>query len=124
MVVFGVAFASALLVSALSTPLVRWLAWRYQFVDNPDGGRKVQGKPIAFGGGIVLFFATSISVLIGAQYIETAHPHDLPILSVQSLVLVLAVMLIVGVGLWDDKYLLRGRTKLFFQFVAAAMVVA
>lgn len=124
MVIFAVAFASALFVSALVTPLVRWLAWRYQFVDNPDGGRKVHGMPVAFGGGLVLFFATFVSVLICAQFIESTHPHDLATFSSQSLVLVLAILLIVGVGLWDDKYLLRGRTKLFFQFVAAAMVVA
>ena len=50
----------AFLISYLLTPAVRRAALRFNFVDRPDGGRKLQAKPVALGGGISLLIVTPI----------------------------------------------------------------
>ena len=60
------ALVLAFLISYGLTPLIRDLAVRFDFVDRPDGQRKIQAKPVSLGGGISLLIVTPIVVwLIG-----------------------------------------------------------
>jgi UDP-GlcNAc:undecaprenyl-phosphate GlcNAc-1-phosphate transferase len=114
--------SSVALVSALVlTPIVRRIAIRHHFVDRPDGRRKMQKAPVALGGGSAVLLAVLIGVALLAA-IWTAYDIN-EIANLRPLVgLFAAATLICVVGLVDDYMQIRGRTKLFWQLVAAAIV--
>lgn len=116
-----VSAATALLAALMLAPLVRRLAIRFDFVDRPDGRRKMQKAPVALGGGAVILGAFLIGAAalvalfarINSQHMDTLTPLT---------ALFAATVLICIVGLFDDAGHMRGRTKLFWQLVAAAIV--
>jgi UDP-GlcNAc:undecaprenyl-phosphate GlcNAc-1-phosphate transferase len=112
-----VAFASALIVSLVATPLVRTLALRWRLGDKPNG-RRLNDRPIPHLGGIALFLGI-ITALI-AFFSLTSHSGISSSIVVRSIPVVL---LIVALGLIDDTRNLRARHKLIVQLVAAAGMV-
>jgi UDP-GlcNAc:undecaprenyl-phosphate/decaprenyl-phosphate GlcNAc-1-phosphate transferase len=114
-------FSVALIASLLLTPLVRRLAIERGFVDRPDGRRKMQKTPVALGGGSAVLGALLLGVaLLSVLWVF----HDIRgIENLRPLVgLFSAAILICVVGLYDDLWEMRGRTKLFWQLGAAAVV--
>jgi UDP-GlcNAc:undecaprenyl-phosphate GlcNAc-1-phosphate transferase len=114
-------FSVALAASLFLTPLVRRLAIERGFVDRPDGRRKMQKTPVALGGGS----AVLCSLLLGVALLSVLWLfHDIDgIENLRPLVgLFSAAILICFVGLYDDLWEMRGRTKLFWQLVAAVIV--
>ncbi len=113
--------AAALAAALALTPLVRELAIRFDFVDRPDGRRKMQKAAVALGGGA----AVLASIVVGVGVLALLwSPFDLEIITNLrpfAGVLVATVMLCV-VGLVDDYSQVRGRTKLIWQLVAASLV--
>jgi len=63
---------ASLLLGLVSTYLVRHLARRFDFVDSPDGRRKIQTQPIALGGGIGVFFTVVIVAAAGWAVVRHA----------------------------------------------------
>jgi len=96
------------------TPLVRSTAIRFGIVDAPDGHRKLHGRTVPLCGGVAVFLAMLISVGIGVTFnvgwseLLTNDPRFLVAVSAASLLIVL-------IGLIDDKFELRGRQKLLGQ---------
>ncbi len=116
------ALALSFLLSYLLTPVIGRLATRYDFVDRPDGRRKMQSNPVSLGGGLVLLIATSSVVALTAWWwgpdllwIAT-RPNSL-------MGLAFAVGLLAVVGIIDDRFGVRGSLKLFWQVVAASMIL-
>jgi UDP-GlcNAc:undecaprenyl-phosphate GlcNAc-1-phosphate transferase len=113
--------AAALAAGLLLTPYIRELAIRFDFVDRPDGRRKMQTKAVALGGGA----AVLASIVIGVGVLAVlALPLDQELftdLQPFGSVLLATVMLCV-VGLVDDFAHVRGQTKLIWQLVAASLV--
>lgn len=120
---FLISFAVAFLLSCLLTPLMRRAAIPLGIVDHPDGRRKLQLGPIPLGGGVVVCVATilAIALNLGAMSLsahgESKNPADFLI------GLLGASVLIVAVGLLDDRFSLRGRQKLAGQLGAALILV-
>lgn len=119
--------------SLFVTSWVREFAEKRGFVDRPDGHRKSQKTPVALGGGVAVLISSIVAILLVAflyaeQYQKEAAnqlTHSDLDASLTSLIgLGVSAVLLCFVGLYDDLYNMRGVTKLVWQFVAAAIVVA
>lgn len=125
----------ALTASLVLTRIVRVLARRWGFVDCPDGRRKMQKAPVALGGGVAIYLAAlatmtllwstwnwwSWELWVQTIKLEEFKPHDIN--KYQMLLIFAAAGLLCAVGLYDDKFQMRGRNKLLLQMLACAIVV-
>ncbi len=131
------AFAIALVVSSLATPLIVRLATHLEIIDETHEERRVHETPTPRIGGLAVFFgfAFALFTVLGfalsspyALFPSIAH------LSVHQKVeaigdqfdavhrlvgLLFGSMLILGVGLWDDIMQMRPRNKFIAQIVVA-----
>ena len=105
------ALVAAALVSLISTPVVRSLAFRIGAVDVPRDGRRMHDHPIPRMGGLAIFFGFILSVLL-----------FLP-LSEQLRSMLMAAVIIVILGIFDDIYALSARLKFCVQIIAALVAV-
>jgi UDP-GlcNAc:undecaprenyl-phosphate GlcNAc-1-phosphate transferase len=106
------AFLIALSASLLLTVPVRALAIRVGMVDLP-GPRKVHLKPIPLLGGLVMYAAVMLAILIAFDGPARA----------QSLGIVTGATLVAIVGFLDDKGLLHHQIKLFLAMPLAAVIL-
>lgn len=117
------AFAFALVVALVATPLTSRLAVRLGAVDMP-GARRVHTTPTPRLGG----FAILVAMLVGALLAWDLHgvvPHrgrDL-IAADQMVVTVLAALLVTVIGAWDDIRGMLWWKKLSGQVASALAVV-
>jgi len=106
----------AFLVTLLLTPLVRRLAFAGGVVDQPDARRKMHSYPVAYLGGLAVFFglvaAIAVSYFTGDEY--TAGYPGVP------LAVVIGMVAITFTGLADDVWGTDPRLKIAGQLVAAA----
>ena len=105
------ALVAAALVSLISTPVVRSLAFRIGAVDVPRDGRRMHDHPIPRMGGLAIFFGFILSVLL-----------FLP-LSEQLRSMLMGAVIIVILGIFDDIYALSARLKFCVQIIAALVAV-
>jgi UDP-GlcNAc:undecaprenyl-phosphate GlcNAc-1-phosphate transferase len=104
-------FVMALSFALAGTPVVRRLAWRLGFLDQP-AGRKLQVTPIPLMGGLAIYIGVILSILIfGRHYL----PELVSILGGATLLSLL--------GLWDDRIELPASAKLFGQIVATVGLI-
>src|SRR5258708_18965903 len=102
------------LVSFLATPLVISLAWKFGLIDDPKTNKHpkvLHTKPTPRGGGLAIF----ISILVGSIIFIPLDIHIIAIL--------FGALLILVIGLLDDKYNLSPYLRLVVQFLAAAIPV-
>ncbi|MEM9185014.1 MAG: MraY family glycosyltransferase [Planctomycetota bacterium] len=125
---YALALGSGLVAGLVATPIVRWLARRWNFVDKPDGDRKHQSSAVALGGGIAVYVAMLSAIAVTFAY---ARGQDIDLLNFNAntadrpifLALLVASTLTVLLGLFDDKFGLRGRYKLLCQVAIAGILV-
>ncbi|MEN1678041.1 MAG: MraY family glycosyltransferase [Planctomycetota bacterium] len=128
LICYALAFAVALAVGLLATRVVRQLARQIGFVDKPDGGRKKQLTAVALGGGVAVYIALLAGV--GVSF-AVAYAYGVDLLNLKNFAtdrrvfagLLLASAWIVGVGIIDDRYGMKGRYKLLAQFAAAGLML-
>jgi len=115
-------FLLAALASLVLTAVVRKLAPRIGLVDRPDGYRKLHRHPTPLGGGVAVFLATA---LVLAAVLVLPNPWGLVVHQDWRDVLGfgLASVIVLVVGLLDDRFGIRGRHKLLGQFAAAASML-
>src|SRR5215468_5655280 len=106
------AFLIALLASLLLTIPVRALAIRVGMVDLP-GPRKVHLQPIPLLGGLAIYGAVMIAILIAFDGPARA----------QSFGIVTGATLVAAVGFMDDRGLLHHQVKLFLGMPLAAVIL-
>jgi UDP-GlcNAc:undecaprenyl-phosphate GlcNAc-1-phosphate transferase len=117
--IFATSFGACLLL----TPCLRFVADRLGLVDHPDGRRKIHARPIPLAGGLAILLSACTAFGAALLWRGRLHaevfeqPHNL-------LGLLLAALVICGVGVMDDYGLLRGRHKLLGQLVAIGIVIA
>jgi UDP-GlcNAc:undecaprenyl-phosphate GlcNAc-1-phosphate transferase len=92
------------------TPLVCWLARRFEVVDMP-GGRKAHREPTALLGGLAVYLAFAVTIVRNFSFSEELKG------------VALAGTLIFAVGLADDLRPLPARLKLLFQLAAVAVLI-
>ena len=109
-------FIAALVATVIFTPVVRWLAMRWDIVDVPDGHRKLQKKAIPLLGGIAVFAGWWLGLGI---VVSCGFPLVLPdVIPWAALTLAALAM----IGICDDTCNLSARKKLFFQTLAVLPV--
>ena len=111
---------STLVLSAVATPLVRFLSFKIGAVDNPNA-RRINKVPMPTAGGLAVFIAFAVSVLFFL-------PGNIKHLNVNGvyihyvLPLVLAGGIIIVTGLIDDVKELKPLPKMTGILIAATII--
>lgn len=105
---------------ALLTPMVRSLAGRFGAVDQP-GERKIHSQPMPRLGGVSIFISFHLILLVSSQLEFFRFPENFFREGHYGWIL-LATIIVLGVGVVDDFRTLRPAPKLFFQIMAALMI--
>lgn len=120
MMLYPLLFGIAVLLSWILTQITIRLARRYGIVDDPKRkhGAIIHKELIPRAGGVPVYVATAL--VIGFQLLIMGG-ESFPIHRVWALLL--AGLVIVVVGVLDDKYDLSPRLRLGIQFLCALIVV-
>ncbi|MEE9217497.1 MAG: undecaprenyl/decaprenyl-phosphate alpha-N-acetylglucosaminyl 1-phosphate transferase, partial [Acidobacteriota bacterium] len=113
-------FLLALGLGLVSTPFVAQLAVKINALDLP-GGRKLHSQPVPRLGGIAIYLGFIVSLNIGLLLSDALlglFENSMRM----WLGLIFGGSVVLGLGIVDDIYQVRPRTKLFFQVLAAAIV--
>ena len=105
------AMAVAAVVSFASTPLVKTLAYKVGAIDVPKDNRRMHKVPIPRLGGLAIFLAFLLSVLVFAE------------IDRQMQGILLGAVMIVILGVMDDIMALKALPKLLVQIAAASVAV-
>ena len=108
----GAAVLAAAALSFLTTLPVKRLAVRIGAMDVPKDERRMHKVPIPRMGGLAIFIGFLVSVLVFIPQMDRGF-----------FAILLGAVLIVVLGLLDDKYTLPAKAKLLVQMLAAAVVV-
>jgi UDP-GlcNAc:undecaprenyl-phosphate GlcNAc-1-phosphate transferase len=108
-----VAFTLATVLALWLTPLAARIAVRIGLVDHRTTARRLHTRPIPFGGGIAMFVAVAVPVLL-------LHPS----LGGRSHAILLGACVCAAVGLLDDRFEVNPVVKLAGELAAAAIPVA
>jgi UDP-GlcNAc:undecaprenyl-phosphate GlcNAc-1-phosphate transferase len=92
--------------SAMTTPIFRIVAMRWSLVDNPSG-HKIHEEPTPLLGGAAVFLGFFLPLLING------------IFSVEFGAILLAAVILFGIGLLDDTLNLQAHLKLIVQIILA-----
>jgi UDP-GlcNAc:undecaprenyl-phosphate GlcNAc-1-phosphate transferase len=119
MTLYVLLFGLALAASLALTPVVRALAWRFGVVDLPDGKRKLHARAVPKLGGVAVFLAFYSCMWLAGTRLDWAAARaawDL------AWTLFWPSILILGLGIVDDRWPVSAWTKIAVQ-VAAGLVV-
>ncbi len=114
---YALAFVVAAITALIATPPVKLLAARTGALDRPDA-RKVHKKPIPRIGGIAIYAAFLVAMIVVRMYAELTG--DL-LRGISGLILSGTLIMLVGVV--DDYKNLPAKVKLLGQIIAAALLV-
>ena len=114
-------FSATVVLSVVLTMAVRAAAPRLKLVDRPDNRRKLHDRPIALGGGLAVFLS-SVLVLAALLYLPNPWRASLVAFLPKLATLFAGSLVIIAVGLLDDRFRLNGRYKLLGQLAAASVL--
>ena len=117
MPIYAWAFAVAMIVALLATPLVILLAMKTGALDAPNA-RKVHKKPIPRIGGLAIYAGFMAAII----FVAIKFGFDAESIK-ETVGLTLSGSLIVAVGLIDDYKNLPAKVKLLGQIISAAVLV-
>jgi len=122
-------FVAAFAITVVATPVLRRLALANGVVDRPEGGRKQHRVPVAYLGGLAVFFGLMGGLLVSymgtawgplARVFPSEHMVDGEYHAVVPVSVLLGIAVITLVGLLDDVVGIRPGLKISGQLVAAA----
>lgn len=100
-------------ITAMAIPSVMHISDRYKLYDQKDFYRKDHAGEISRLGGIAIFCGFMITLLMFATLLNTTTPNFL----------IIACLILFGVGLKDDIYGVNVSTKFGLQFIVALILV-
>jgi len=100
------------IIAFLATPLVKKLALKYKVVDEPKNNRKIHKKPIPLLGGLAIYLPFVLLTLIKG-----------PVVTDAEIGIILGATIIIIGGILDDIWELKPFEKLFFQLMAAVVLI-
>lgn len=124
MIYFGALFLSAGL-AILATLLIKRIAFKFDILDKPrssDGNRHIHKKPVAMMGGLAIFIAFLVTVLVETFFTDSLLGGFLTTKNL-GVVLLGGLILIIG-GILDDKYNLKPSRQIIFPIISALVVIA
>jgi UDP-GlcNAc:undecaprenyl-phosphate/decaprenyl-phosphate GlcNAc-1-phosphate transferase len=114
--VLATAFVLALVLALVLTPVGTRVAWATGYLDHPEA-RKLHTTATALLGGAVVFICALIawgaSLKTRAVSVESEVPFILA-----------GAVLVLAIGMWDDRFGMHPRIKLVGQAVAAGLLLA
>ncbi|WP_273327198.1 glycosyltransferase family 4 protein [Vallitalea guaymasensis] len=113
--IYIIAFAIAFVIACFTTPLSKKFAYKVGAIDMPKA-RGMNTKPMPLAGGISIVLGFLVTIALIAPSIK-----DLEL--IHLLGLIIGGVVITIVGLLDDIYDLPAKLKLFFQILAALIVI-
>jgi UDP-GlcNAc:undecaprenyl-phosphate/decaprenyl-phosphate GlcNAc-1-phosphate transferase len=118
-IAMAVVFATALIAALILTPWAQSAGVRWGIMAIP-GGRRQHRQPIPRTGGIALFGAFALAIIV-AQFlpVERTDPNEI----IRFFGLLLGAGIIFGLGLLDDKYDLSAVILAIGQIIAAGVAV-
>ena len=116
-------FVAALVVAFLMTLVVRKFAIRFKVLDRPEAApdRKIQKKPVPFLGGIAIYITMAVFVLACAYLSDHLIGHNIHLKYVWGIVLA-GLVLMIG-GFFDDKYRFSAKKSLIAPIIAALIII-
>ncbi len=112
----ALAALAAAAVSAVSAPMVSRLAKAFGAIDRPDE-RKVNRRPdIPLLGGV----AVALGLLVGVAVLLIVYPEP-EVVAPRADGLLAGSLLVLGLGVWDDRFGLGAWAKLAVQVLAAGV---
>lgn len=102
----------AVLISFLSTPLIKKFAFYIKALDIPKDKRKIHKEPIPLLGGVAIYLSFIITTIL----------MESPLSKSQLGIIIGATIIVIG-GLIDDLKDLKPWIKLLFQVAAAVVLV-
>lgn len=115
-------FLIAAIIAWMLSAAIRRLALRYKLVDVPDTVRKLHARSTPLVGGVAIFVALIIAILLAAKLSPVLLSGGYEIKQLVGFALG-GLVLMVG-GYLDDRYHLRPRIQLLFPLLAALIVMA
>ena len=112
-------FSLSVVLSLLITPLIRILAQKLNIIDLPSE-RKIHQKPTPLLGGIPIFIAFNLSVLIGVLFNFEYHEK---LFTLNWKPIFISQVIILGIGIYDDVKRVKPGLKLLFQIVSGSLLV-
>lgn len=104
-------FITATFISLIMTPITKKIAYKLKAIDIPKDERRVHKKPIPLLGGLAIYVATIISIVIFLPLDRTTFS------------IIIGGSIIVISGIIDDTRDLSPKMKLLFQILAAIVLV-
>jgi len=104
--------ATAFVLAVAGTPLIRRLAYRLGFVDQP-AARKVHQRPMPLLGGAAIYVAFCLALVL---FGDRAYVREIA-------GIFMGATLCSFMGLWDDRSPLPAWLKLIGQFIAAGILL-
>jgi UDP-GlcNAc:undecaprenyl-phosphate GlcNAc-1-phosphate transferase len=145
MIAVAIAFFASTVAALLAVPVLSKLGQRVGLVDHPDDKRKLHKSAIPLIGGLAVFLSALLAVALATwlgiqfqtQFLNWSRPlasaglehFAQSVLSVRPVDywelfgLALGSAVILAVGVLDDRFGIRGRQKLFGQFVATTILI-
>ena len=108
---FLLSFMAAIL-ACLVTPIVKKIAFKTGVIDIPNGKRKIHKKPVPLLGGLAIYIPFVVLVAV-ESWVSNETEWG---------IIIGGLIIIIG-GVLDDKWELKPYEKLFFQFLAAAVLI-
>lgn len=126
--VFDVSFVLALVL----TPVLKRLSVQWGYLDQPDQERKTHPHAMPLLGGVAVFGAFALNIIfnyivalpVAARWDLSEHIPGAFSVWPKLVVILVGGLLMIALGLYDDKHDLRAHTKLLGQVVIALMVAA
>ncbi|MDO8435485.1 MAG: MraY family glycosyltransferase [bacterium] len=115
-------FLIAAFIAWMVSAAIRRIALRYKLVDVPDAVRKLHARPTPLVGGVAIFSALIVTIVLMAILSPVLLSGGYEIKQFIGFFLG-GLTLMVG-GYLDDRYHLRPRTQLAFPLIAALIVMA
>ena len=109
------AFSISFAVAMLTTPLAKKISYKLKAIDYPKS-RGLNKEPMPRMGGLAIFLAFLITVLILSFFVKDFHTR-------QFYGFLLGGILIVILGIFDDIYELSAKIKFVVQILVALIVV-
>jgi UDP-GlcNAc:undecaprenyl-phosphate GlcNAc-1-phosphate transferase len=113
-----ITFIVSLVLSLALTPLAGRIGVKFGAIDMP-GGRKVHSKPIPRIGGLAIFLAFILALVISTLFMTEVSNKF--ILEKKAVFFLIGILIVFAVGLFDDFHRLGPRVKFFFQVIAASV---